>query len=91
MNMDEPIAPKPRRAARNGGAQEGMETAAPRTARPRSGGERKRLREAELLLEVARRLAGYDSLDDVLKALRVYLAKVPCAHLFTSAATLTLL
>jgi hypothetical protein len=29
--------------------------------------------------------------DDVLKALRVYLAKVPCAHLFTSAATLTLL
>ena len=29
--------------------------------------------------------------DDVLKALRVYLAKVPCAHHFTSAAALTLL
>jgi adenylate cyclase len=69
MNMDEPIGPKPRRSARNGSAQEASGTPATRTARPRAGGERKRLREAELLLEVARRLAGYDSLDDVLKAL----------------------
>src|SRR5581483_4989423 len=34
-----------------------------------AGGERRRLREAELLLEVARRMAGYETLDEVLRAL----------------------
>lgn len=34
-----------------------------------AGTQRKRLREAELLLEVTRRMAAYDSLDDVLRAL----------------------
>ena len=55
MKMDEPVAPKSNRITK------------PAAAAP--GGDRRRLREAELLLEVARRMAGYDSLDEVLRAL----------------------
>jgi len=75
MKMDEPLSKvKPPRARRN--ADDG--TAAPGAARSPAGisratappgGERRRLREAELLLEVARRMAGYETLDEVLRAL----------------------
>src|SRR5438105_1200050 len=68
MNMDEPVVRKPRRKAAAPGATLAMDSRpAPKSAQ--SGGERRRLREAELLLEVARRMAGYDTLDDVLRAL----------------------
>jgi len=70
MKMDEPVVPKPRRGTKAlSGADSPQAAGTARTPKPPSSGERKRLREAELLLEVARRLAGYDSLDDVLRAL----------------------
>jgi adenylate cyclase len=70
MKMDEPVAPKPRRGAKAAAGANGVPAAgSTRPGKAAAGGERKRLREAELLLEVARRLAGYDSLDDVLRAL----------------------
>jgi adenylate cyclase len=62
MNMDEPVGkakPARRRKAGEAGA----------TPRSAGGGERRRLREAELLLEVARRMAAHETLDEVLHAL----------------------
>jgi len=75
MKMDEPVSKvKPPRATRNAGdgtdapgAARGPAGASRAKAPP--GGERRRLREAELLLEVARRMAGYETLDEVLRAL----------------------
>ena len=70
MKMDELIAQKSRRGAKSVAAAAGGEArAGVRPAKSRAGGDRRRLREAELLLEVARRMAGYDSLDEVLRAL----------------------
>ena len=53
--MDQPAARK-----KTGNAEKGE---------PTSSTQRRQLRHAELLLEVTRRMAGYDTLDEVLKAL----------------------
>jgi adenylate cyclase len=71
MKMDDPIVPKPETtSAKSPGKAAARKTPVNAALKPlASGSERRRLREAELLLDVAHRMAGYDSLDEVLRAL----------------------
>jgi adenylate cyclase len=63
--LPEPVARAPRRKPAAAAAGAGS---AP-DAGPAAGTQRRRLRQVELLLEVSRRMAAYDTLDEILTAL----------------------